>query len=77
MVRCCKKGIRSLDARVATGTGTDLEETTSVRDTSGIQAAKVFSIAGRQDPIAIQIEEVLVKNFEQAHISEKSIQTFN
>jgi hypothetical protein len=36
----------------------------------------VFSIAGRQDPIAIQIEEVLVKNFEQAHTSEKSIQTF-
>lgn len=42
----------------------------------GIQVARVFSRAGRQDPIAIQIEEVLVKSFEQAHISEKSIQMF-
>ncbi|SRR5258708_339660 len=42
----------------------------------GVLVARVFSRAGRQDPIAIQIEEVLVKGFEQAHISEESIQTF-
>jgi hypothetical protein len=42
----------------------------------GMKVARVFSRAGRQDPIAIQIEELLVKSFEQLHISEESIQTF-
>ncbi len=42
----------------------------------GMKVARVFSRAGRQDPLAIQIEEVLVESFEQLHISEKSIQMF-
>ena len=41
-----------------------------------MQVQKIFRKESGQDSTALQVEDVLVKSFEQVHISEETIQAF-